>query len=132
MASTGIASDYLENELVDHALRGLSFTAPASHYIALFDVDPGDDGTAGTEVSGGSYAREAATFAAPANGTTSNSGIVTFNTPTADWGNVQGWAVFDAVTSGNMLFHGTLDNAVYISEGQVAEFAVGALELTLS
>jgi len=51
-------SDYLENKLVDHIFRGVSFTAPAALHVALFTAAPSDSG-GGTEVSGGSYARAA-------------------------------------------------------------------------
>mgnify|MGYP000656172872 FL=1 len=51
-------SNYLENKLVDHIFRGVSFTAPAALHVALFTAAPSDSG-GGTEVSGGSYARAA-------------------------------------------------------------------------
>ena len=57
-------SDYLENALLDHTLLGGGALAqPANIYIALYTTDP-TDADAGTEVSGGSYAREIITFSA--------------------------------------------------------------------
>ena len=50
-------SDYLEDKLLDHVLRGTSYTSPTTVYVGLYTTDPGDDNS-GTEVSGGSYARQ--------------------------------------------------------------------------
>lgn len=132
MPSTAIASNYLEGKLYDHVLRNTAYASPATVYVALFDLDPGDDGAAGTEHSGSGYARQAAAFSAPADGTGSNSGKISFPTATADWDDTGGWAIFDAVAAGNMLFHGSLENAKYISEGQVAAFEIGDLEITFA
>ena len=132
MPSTAIASDYLEAKLYDHALRNTPWTSPTTVYAALFDVDPGDDGASGTEHSGAGYARQAVTFGAPADGTGSNSGKVTYPTATADWGQTGGWALFDAVTAGNILFHGSLETSKYVSEGQTPEFETGDLEITFA
>lgn len=49
-------ADYLENKIVDHIFRGTSYTAPSELYVALF-TSACSDSSAGTEVSGGSYAR---------------------------------------------------------------------------
>ena len=53
-------TDYLENKIIDWLLRGQTFTPPATAYVALYTTAP-TDSTAGTEVSGGSYARVAVT-----------------------------------------------------------------------
>ena len=62
----GNLSNYLENKLLDHFLATTSYTAPSNVYVALMTVAEDDTGTAGTEVSGGSYARQTATFDAAA------------------------------------------------------------------
>ena len=41
------ACDYLENGVLN-ALRGVTFTAPAKCYLALYLNDPGESGGAGT------------------------------------------------------------------------------------
>lgn len=136
-------SDYLENKLIDALLRGQSFTFPTTVYIALFTANP-TDSTAGTEVTGGSYARVAVTcsmanFAGTqsagsttassgTNGTTSNNTVITFPTPTANWGTVTGVAVMDAATSGNVLLFGALGSSKVVNNGDVApSFAAAAL-----
>ena len=49
-------SDYLENELLDHALGTGSFTAPTNVYLSLYTTDPTDADT-GNELSGNGYSR---------------------------------------------------------------------------
>ena len=54
-------SDYLEDKVLDHVFGGNAYTAPSTLYVALYTVAPTDTG-GGTEVSGGAYARQTATF----------------------------------------------------------------------
>ena len=123
-------SDYLENALVNATLRNTTFTSPATVYTGLFTTDPLDDGS-GTEVSGGSYAREASTFGAPSNGSTSNSADIQFNQATANWGTITHFGIFDALTGGNLLYHGILTSSKTIETGDVFKFATGSLVVTL-
>lgn len=103
----GSLSDYLENKLLDHCFRNTAFTSPTTVYAALFTTIPTDAGP-GTEVSGGSYARIAITNAAAASGAISNSTAVTFPAATGSWGSIVAFAIFDALTVGNMLAWGEL------------------------
>lgn len=123
-------SDYLENALINATLRGTAYTSPAAVYVGLFTSDPTDAGT-GTEVSGGGYARQAVTFSAPVNGSTSNSAEVLFPQATANWGTVTHFGIFDASTAGNLLYHGPLSLAKTIATGDQFKFAVGKLTVTL-
>ena len=124
-------SNYLENALVNVTLRGTAFTAVSTPYIALFTSDPTDAGT-GTEVSGGSYARTAATFGAPSNGVSVTSADITFPTATASWGTV-GWiGIYDASTAGNLLYHTPLDVAKTIDSGDIFKITAGNLSVTLA
>jgi len=123
-------SNYLENALLNVTLRATSYTAPAAVYVGLYTTDPTDANT-GTEVSGGSYARTAATFGAPSNGVTTNSGAVTFPTATGTWGTV-GWiGILDAATSGNLLYHTPLTASKSITSGDIFTISVGNLSVTL-
>ena len=124
-------SDYLENALVNATLRGQAYTAPTTIYMALFTSDPTDAGT-GTEVSGGAYARQTITFSAPTNGSTSNSADVLFPVATAGWGTVSHFAVYDAATSGNMLYYGVLTTSKAISSTDQLKVAAGDITITLA
>jgi hypothetical protein len=124
-------SNYLENALINVTLRATTYTAPATVYVSLWTSDPTDAGS-GTEVSGGSYARTAVTFAAPSNGVTTNSADVTFPTATASWGTV-GWiGINDALSSGNLLYHTPLDTSKTIDSGDIFKISTGNLSVTLA
>ena len=124
-------SNFLENALINATLRNTTYTSVATVYVSLWTSDPTDAGS-GTEVSGGSYARTAVTFAAPSNGVTTNNADVTFPTATASWGTV-GWiGINDAATSGNLLYHTALDTAKAIDSGDIFKIATGNLSVTLA
>lgn len=139
-------SDYLENQIIDHIFRGQVFTPPTNVYVALMTSAPTDAG-GGIEVTGGSYARVAvaASLAAWAgtqaagstvassgtSGTTSNNATISFPTPTAGWGNVTHFAVYDAASAGNLLFYAPLTVAKTINTGDTVSFAAGALTLQI-
>jgi hypothetical protein len=124
-------SNYLENALINATLRNTSYTSPATVYAALFTSDPTDAGT-GTEVSGGSYARKAITFGAPSNGASTNSAAVEFDQATASWGTVTHFGLYDASTSGNLLYHGALTASKVIDTGDVFKFATSSVTVTLA
>lgn len=140
-------SDYLENKLIDHILRGQTYTSPANTYIGLFTTNPSDTG-GGTEVSGGSYARvtipgaltswagtqgaNTTVASSGTSGTTSNNGSITFPAPTANWGVITGFGMFDASTSGNLLFYGALTINKTVNNGDAAPtFSPAALSIQI-
>lgn len=130
----GSFSDYLENKLLDHIVGKTSFTMPVNAYVALSTANPLDTGAGIAEPSGGAYARKqtvAADWTAAAAGATSNAVAITFATATASWGTIAYFAVFDALTAGNMLFHGTITPSKLVSTGDTAAFAIGDLDVTL-
>jgi hypothetical protein len=124
-------SNYLENALINGTLRATTYTAPTTVYVGLFTTDPTDAGS-GTEVSGNAYARQAATFAAPSNGAATTDADVQFPQATGNWGTVTHFAVFDALTTGNMLYHGALTTSKTIETGDVFKIATGSLTVTLA
>jgi hypothetical protein len=123
-------SNYLENALINATLRNTSYTSPTTVYVGLFTTDPTDAGT-GTEVSGGSYARTSATFAAPSNGVSSTNADVQFPQATANWGTVTHFGIYDALSTGNLLYHGVLTASKTIETGDVFKIASGNLTVTL-
>lgn len=119
---------------------GWGLTSPATTYVGLFTVSPSTDATVsytGTEVTGGSYARVAVTSssgwsAISTVGTSSqisNAGVITFPTPTVSWGTIVSVGIFDAATTGNLLWWNTITSQA-IGIGVVASFAIGALILS--
>lgn len=139
-------SVYLEDGLLkwlkNATLTGTPFngsTPPTTEYVALFTTNPtADDGTGAVEVSGGSYARAAITAssgwsAISGSGTSphqiSNAGTITFATPTGNWGTVIGIGIYDALTTGNLLYWNSITSQV-INTGVIASLAIGALVIT--
>jgi hypothetical protein len=133
-------SDFMENKLIDWLLRGQAIgitgasagagSGPTTLYYGLLTANP-TDGTAGTEVTGGSYARVSVASSlanwAGTGGTTSNNGAVTFPAPTANWGVVTGMGLYDASTGGNLLIYTALSTSKTINNGDAApSFAAGA------
>ncbi len=106
-------SDFLEGIIVDWIA---SDTQPAVEdtYIALYTDVVNDAGT-GTEVATGAYARiivnqdgATGTYWNDNGSSMDNNGDITFAQATANWGTLVSFAVMDAVTAGNQLFHGLL------------------------
>jgi len=136
------ASNYLENKLIDHVLRGQTFTPAATLYLALCTAAPSDS-SIGTEVAGNNYARvaitsslanwagtQAAGSTAASSGTggqSSNNGAVPFPTPSGSWGTVTHWALVDV--SSNLYFHGALAASKLIQSGDDVSFVAGAIQI---
>lgn len=136
-ANTGL-SNYAANGFLDRMFRNQAFTVSANY--ATLHTTTCSDSAAGTEVSGGSYARKeidnvggvSPAWEAVASGAVQNANAVTFATATASWGTVVAMAIFDASTSGNMLAYtnGTVDQTV--GTGDIVQFAAGAIDLSQS
>jgi hypothetical protein len=126
-------SDYLEDKVLDHVFGGSAYTAPSTLYVALYTVAPSDTG-GGTEVSGGAYARQTATFSVSGTDptTASNTAAIEYPTATADYGTVVAVGVFDASSSGNLLAYANLSASKVVSSGDIFRFNTGDLDITLA
>ena len=138
-------TDFLENKLVDNFFRTTTYTRPSVLGVALFTAAPGETG-GGTEVSGGSYARVDnpplnTNWNATQGGTSGNSsgtgGLtdnavdITFPSPSANWGTITHFAIFDATSGGNMLIYGALGTSKTVNNGDPApKFTAGDLDIT--
>lgn len=116
------ACDYLETGVLNAALRGITFAAPAKCYLALYINDPGESGTAGVEVSYTGYKRMEIEFSAPAS---SNGGLgiqnltdITFPVPPAAAGTITHAGVLDSLSGGNMLARGELVEPLVIGKDE--------------
>jgi hypothetical protein len=134
------ASDYLEAQLRNHLFRDATFSKPAALYVALFTVTPSDAAGSGTEVTGGNYSRVAhgpsnATWTAVSatDGVTDNATDIVFPLPSANWGTINSFAIFDASTAGNMLVWGPIVPPKSVNNGDPQpKFVAGALDVTIS
>jgi hypothetical protein len=124
-------TNYLENAVLGHVFGGSTLTKP-SVFVGLFTAAPGEAG-GGTEVTGGSYARQAwsGTVSGTAPTQAANTAAIEFPTASANWGSVTHAAWFDASTAGNMLAYGTLGTARTVNSGDAFRFAAGAAVVTL-
>ena len=121
-------SDFHKDRIVN-LLRAVNITAPVSVFVALSTTSINDDGSGITEPVGNAYARTAVVFDAPALGISVNQ-LVTFPQATGSWGTLTDFALFDASTGGNMLYHDTLTAPLAVGNLDTARFQPG--DLTVS
>lgn len=120
-------SNYLENVILDHILRNQAYTPAGTVYASLHTADPGETGT--SEVTGGSYARQAIAFAAASGGTVSNSGTLNFTVMPA--GTVTHMGLWDALSSGNFLWSGAATAPKTLNAGDTYQIAPNDFDVTL-
>ena len=126
-------SDHAENLLLNWLMTTGTATRPTNWYVALFTSAPNDAG-GGTEVSGNGYSRQSVSWdtASGTGGTTANSGAVSFTASGSGFGTVTHIGIFDASSSGNLLWHGAMDTSKTVASGDVLQFAAGAIDLTIA
>lgn len=133
----GGISTYLANKLNDWLHGGGTYVVPTTTYFSLMTVMPltiANDGAdvAGTETSGGSYARVGFTNNAtdwPASIAQSkvNAVALAWGAASGNWtGPEIGIAEFDAASAGNMLSFGLLTTAVTVNSGAAPNIPTSA------
>lgn len=122
-------SDYLELKFLDHFTGRAATSAPSAVYVGLSTGSMADDNS-GTELSGSNYSRKAVTFAAASGGSISSNAAVEFDAASGSWGTVSHWAIYDASSSGNQLFHGSFTTGKAIGSGDILKIASGSLTIT--
>ena len=116
---------------------------PSGIHLALFTADPTDAGS-GAQVSTAAwpaYERQDAAqgaaistgWTAAANGVTSNAKVVSFpaNNGAAPV-TVTHVGLFDASSSGNLLYHSPLAQSKTLQPGDVLSFAIGSLQISVA
>lgn len=122
-------SNTAENRCLDWIL-GLSSTAPTTPIKVALVTANGSDTSAGTEVAGGSYARQTLSVAAAASGATSNSGDLVFaGMPAAT---VVGVEVWDSAGTPVRLWYGPLAEPRTVLAGDELQILAGELDFALS
>lgn len=133
-------SNYLEQKVLDYIFNGSAFASPAT-YVSLYTTDP-TDADSGTEVSGTNYARQLVDVNGGSSPTwnlavvdgigylVDNAAAITFPTAGAGgWGTVSHFGIHDALTVGNLLYHGALTASQTVNDGSTFEFAIGDLNI---
>ena len=155
-------SNFAENKLIDWFFRAQAIgvtgataaagTGPATLWVGLMTTTPTDI-AAGTEPTGGGYARQSVTSSLTAwsgtqgtnptpdntassgtGGTTFNSTVITFPSPTASAYSapVTYAGVWDAVSGGNLLFYSILGSPKTVNQNDAApSFPIGSLTFQL-
>lgn len=132
-------SNYLENKLIDHILRGTAFTAPSTLYFALCTAAPTDASTGSnlSEISGGNYARQSLASNSTNWNATSGTDGTSSNAVEIKWagvtwsGTVSHVAICDALTGGNILFYGALAGSQTVASGDSISFGAGSLTIQI-
>ena len=126
-------SDHAENLLLNWLMTTGTAARPTQWFVALFSSAPNDAG-GGTEINGNGYSRQSVSWdtASGTGGTTANSGVVSFTASGSGFGTVTHIGIFDASSAGNLLWHGGMDTAKSVAAGDVLQFAVGAIDLTIA
>lgn len=133
-------SDFLELLLLQITLENASTAVGGTTmYVALYPTaTPETDAKGGIEVSGGNYARKGVTSAtgwdttvASGETTIDNNGAITFNTASSDWGLITSFGIWDALTTGELYYHGVVSPSVQINTNDTFEFADAALVIEL-
>lgn len=127
-------STYLSNALLQHAVGKTSsaYTMPTT-YITLFTTNPTmPAGTGAVETTYTGWTGRIAisgSWAASASESITTNANISFPAATSS-ATIVGWGIYDASTSGNLLWAGTCSLAV--SSGITPSFASGALTVALT
>lgn len=122
-------TDAAETLVLTWLFTGSAATRPVTPWtVALITTaTPGTDSTLGSEVTGGSYARQAVTFSVTGD-TATNTGAVTFtNMPAATVGGI---AIFE--NGGVRIAYGTLSANKTTNSGDTFTIAAGDIDFTLA
>lgn len=128
----GALTDNAENAVLNW-LTGNTPAAPPTFplRVALMTV-AGNDATAGTEVNGGSYVRQTATFAPSSGGQAANTGLVRYtNMPDVAAPGVVAFSVWDSAVTPLRWWWALLTVPRTYVAGDAAEFPPGELVLAM-
>jgi hypothetical protein len=123
LANTG------ENRCLDF-IMGNTATAPTTPLKVALVTAAGTDTTNGTEVTGGSYARQTITAGAAVNGATANSADLVFSGMPA--ATVVGVEIWDSAGTPVRLWYGNLSASRTVAAGDELRLTAGSLTLSLS
>ena len=121
-------SNYLANQIINDTL----VTPYASRYLALFVADPTDSNDTTKEVVGAWYARHTTgAWASPTVGVTENLSAIQFNPVTGSQVVISHWGIYDAATSGNLLYSGAFAVGKTFNVDDFPLIAAGDIDFSL-
>ncbi len=125
----GALTTTADNKLLDHILLTTSYTPTTPLKLALVTVN-GSAGSAGTEATGGSYARQTIAFNSASSGSASNSGTVTFSSMPA--ATIVGLEIWDSAGTPVRLWWGALTASKVLASGDSIAFPAASVILSLA
>lgn len=139
-------TDYTENALLSHIFKDITWAKPSTIYVGLFTGAPGEDTPVENECVYTGYARvDAAAGSAIETGWSgitdadtgagrqvTNAKAITFGANAGiDPVTITHLGVFDALTSGNLLFHASLSSSKTLNTGDVLSFSIGSIKIAI-
>ena len=121
--------DIIENQLLDALVGTASYSVTNPIKLALVTAN-GDDASAGTEVTGGSYARQTIEFDAAAGGSISNNALISFTSMPSS--TVVGIEIYDSAGSPKRIAYGPLTTSRVVTAGDTVQFSIDAIILSLA
>lgn len=132
-------SNYLEEKVADVTLRGGTFSSPGQVYLALCTADLTDANVTAGETTYTGYTRvtcgatPASAFTAiDAAGLSQNANVITFPANGGVAAVITHWGLYDAVSGGNLLYHGPMTASKTIDPSDVPSFPANTLKFTFN
>lgn len=120
-------TNYYENVLLDYVFS-------TTRWVGLSTADPGEAGGTLAEPGGSAYARveiPSSYWDDATGGTITTNTDLQFPRATGSWGTVTYMCLFDAASSGNLLWSGTLDDSLVVTSGIRPVFLAGDIVASL-
>jgi hypothetical protein len=146
--STGIISNYLEDKILNHILKGIAYTMPTHMWLTVYTGDGAGEGNTGLgEITIGGYSNVSLGLARPeidiSAGALALDGLYIYNTEpiiftqaTTNWGTVTGWGLKDwsgmDYMAGNLLFWGMFDTPIANPSGNTLRIGTNKLRMVFS
>ena len=125
--------NYLEDAITGWINGTTMPAAPTNTYVQLFNGNPTDTGTGGTALlSRVAVAAGGWTRGTGGAGTLTNTDPITITSSSGSAVTADYFAVFDAATGTNVLFHGALSASKSIAIGDEVKFNASQLTLTVA
>lgn len=118
------------NRLLDASWGTASYTAPTTPMKVALVTVLGTATTAGTEVTGGSYARQTITMTSSSSGSNSNTAVINFTNMPAT--TVVGIDVYDSNATPRRCWFGPLATSRTTAAGDTVSFAIGSITSSLT
>lgn len=119
----------IENQLLDALVGTDTYSVTTPIKLALMTAN-GNDGTPGTEVTGGSYARQTIAFGAASSGQIANNAEINFTGMPA--ATVVGIEIYDSAGTPKRLAYGALTANKTTASGDTLQFGASSITLSLS